>query len=205
MKRFTLILVVAIIAMFSSYQAKAQCPNCPPPNICTTLTVSYQGCDNITVDICYYCYVGQNRIDFSISGIHNICPGVDVHGLINYIEQYVLTNEAYFCGNVPCTHVTITSLKPYCVTVNFDGTFIDVIACSTWCSTVWDSYLCTPDCIPICFPLGIHLTSISNILTGPSCGSPITIGPNTPYPYTNGKWKIPPPPCSNIAGISLCQ
>jgi hypothetical protein len=201
MKFKIFILIIALVSIYSNYEAQAQCEVCIAPKMCTVQQIFVFGCGNVYVTFCYQCFVTNNSMTVDIIDITGICPGME-DAVWDAAFNWIYNHKAELCGNKPCesgppSHLTITT--PICGTMEFDGNISGKYririnpSCDKRCirEADWCYCTCTPDCDYIgCTP---HV-KITNVVDYPGPGnncSVVLTGPGTAYEFKPGiVWSI---------------
>ncbi|MBM2814230.1 MAG: hypothetical protein HW421_992 [Ignavibacteria bacterium] len=136
MKKFVLLIMVALITLGASYEAKAQnlCDLCVSPDQCATFTTTMGSCGSpIKVTICYHCDVSGNNTNLhaEILDISNICTSASYSRNRQLIDEawdaaydWIRMNAASLCGRKNCKdnqYSEIFITKFACGELIFDG------------------------------------------------------------------------------------
>lgn len=155
MKKITLILLIAIQALFFTNEVAAQCENCLIPKVCTDFTLTVPNCGTIKYTICYQCLTNPPGLHADILEMEGLtCTDyADLDAVWDSAYAWIRENSTQLCGFTPCNvderEVTIT--RPMCASiyylasqqgqykVKFDN------ACDKRCTKKYE--ICWCDCI----------------------------------------------------------
>ncbi|MCX6153396.1 MAG: hypothetical protein NT007_04470 [Candidatus Kapabacteria bacterium] len=152
MKKLSLLIVVAVVAMFSSFQAFAQdtCAKCFAPKTCKRIEVDVPNVGTVFYTLCYNCEIMYNGITAELIQIENMKAGEE-DAVFDFFYHWFRDNAAILCGVQPCnvgsTHLVLK--MPMCADFHYDGNndmnytiTINQNSCLKYCVKDWFQCWC---------------------------------------------------------------
>ncbi len=116
MKTIILTLTIALIAVLSSFEAKADCTD--PWTSKVLMTPEFPACSTLGVEFCVKCAPTSADMEINIVRIIGACNGGVLASYLDYFQGRILANYAEFCLGAwtPCpTKIEIIIRKPLCM------------------------------------------------------------------------------------------